>query len=250
VALLHLVVLKNGRALTRMVQVARVPDSEAELALTAREALGEVYLFEPVEMAPLARIVNETRQRVQPAPPDPDHSTSVARGGVGVSLGMLGGLADQRGASLGYGVDLAGHLRLWQRLELELGLSASVGPIESTSDGTVLAHGFAPRLSVAYCWWFERFAVGPFLELQLPWTRVVATLGQGDSQQFTRWNLRAAVGLEMHLAVGQQLELTAGGAVGLRAAQDEYTRLSDGTTVLRTPRFDWSWALGIIIWLS
>jgi hypothetical protein len=260
--LLHLVALATGRALVRIVEAERGPDTEAELALAARELLGEAYLFGPATGDPaVEQVVSAVQAQVAPPPtaappvvvaPSPRAPTTRPEPVWGVlPLARVGGgLYGHRGPHLQAGGGLAVERRLGSGGFARLMLGAAGGPRGTTRDGLVTGLVVEPVAALGYAWTFWVLSLGPVVELAAPWSRLELALGAGDPQQFGWWGFRAALGIELRLELTPALGLVAGWNAGGQARQEEFERRSDGSTVLETPIIDWRASAGLILRLG
>jgi hypothetical protein len=252
--MLHLVALSTGRALVRIVEAEQGPNTEVELALSTRELLGEAFLFAPPqEPGELGRIVGEAQDRVvrhlpaaTAAGPEQDEGEPLRIGLMPfftVGTGVLG----HRGPSTLLGGGLAGELRPWAGLFLQLSVAGLAGPRADTRDGEIRSGGLAPRLASGYDWEIGPLMLGPIIEGSLRWSAIQMKLGSGDQQNFNRLRLRAGAGLDLRLRLGKNLALLAQTTVGVIGKRESFNRLSDGSTVLTTPLLDFQAIVGLMI---
>ncbi|MCP4675071.1 MAG: hypothetical protein GY854_06120 [Deltaproteobacteria bacterium] len=245
IVLLHLVALDSGRALVRIVEAKRVPGAEAELALAACELLGEAYLFSPPPAdEAVGKVIAAVKEEIVVLP------NEYPRYGVAPLVGLGGGVHGHEGASLKMNVGAAAEIWMTSGIFLRCSVVATVGPHEQTHDGIAMERGVEPGLSIGYDWRIGRVAIGPLLGLFVPWSRLDVTVGTGGPHSFSDWNFHATLGLDLRMALTNNLELFVDGSIGAFARQEIGTRLSDGSTVLASPIIDWTTVAGFLIFIN
>lgn len=254
--LVHMVVLSSGRVLVRLIEGNPQRQGFAvDLAMASRELLGAAFLFDPkppVER-PVARVVESVRERAargERAQPAWALMTLVRAGG---------GLAGYTGPSLLLGGKVVAERTLGDALKARALLELRGGPLQSTgSSHDVRTTAAALGLGLAYFWGGGSAGSrgsgsaglvrwGPVLELTPTWTsqRVQATASR--TQTFALWSVRAELGPEARVALGDLAELVAAGSVGIAPQRKVLVLASDGTTLTATPTLAWGGSLGLAV---
>lgn len=252
--LVHMVVLSSGRVLVRLIEGNPQRQGFAvDLAMASRELLGAAFLFDPkppVER-PVARVVDSVRERaarVERAPPAWALMTLVRAGG---------GLAGFTGDSLLLGGKVVAERGLGDALKARALLELRGGPFTPTgSSHDVRTAEAALGLGVAYLWsagsagsvgsaGFLR--CGPVLELTPTWTSQRVQSTPERTQTFSLWSVRAEVGPEARVRLGELAELVAAGSVGFAPRRKVLVLASDGTTLTATPTLAWGGSLGLAV---
>jgi len=259
--LLHLVALTTGRALVRIVQASEGPDTEAELALSVRELLGEAYMFGPTPESPaMEQVVAEVQEKVAPAvvtipvppapppeePPAPPPTLGLAPFGV-VSGGIWGHEGPHIRAGGGIVVEWPPGAALFGRASFVF----AKGPDAQVHDGLIVGFGVAPGLTLGYRWRRGPIGVGPLLSVSAPYSSVTMVLGKGDDQTFDWWSFRATAGLELAVSVADDVSLFVDGAFGVQAVRQVFERASDrDPPVMSTPFVEWEMVLGLMVFIG
>jgi hypothetical protein len=266
--LLHLVALTTGRALVRIVQATEGPDTEAELALSVRELLGEAYMFGPAPQNPaMEQVVAEVQEKVTPAAPvsqapsvaplpiepSPVAPPPPAEPTLGLApLGQVsGGIWGHEGPHIRAGGGIVVEWPPGADLYGRAWFTFVKGPDAEVRDGLVVGFGIAPGLALGYRWRHGPIGVGPLLGVSAPYSSVTMILGQGDDQTFGWWGFRANVGLELAVTLADDVSLFADGALGVQAIRESFVRRSDrDDVVLSTPFVEWELVIGLMVFIG
>jgi hypothetical protein len=264
--LLHLVALTTGRALVRIVEAHEGPGAEDELALAVRELLGEAYMFGPAPENPaMEQVVAEVQEKVAPAvdtippvpvapPPVPPPPTEKPEPTASLGLAPLGLISGGVWGHEGPHIRAGGGISVeWPPGAALYGRASFVfakGPDSQVSDGLVVGFGVAPGLSLGYRWRLGPIGVGPVLGVSVPFSSLTTVIGEGDDQTFTWWSFRATAGLELAVAMTDDLNLFVDGALGFQAIRETFERRSGGGTVLTTPFVEWEMVIGLMIFIG
>jgi len=243
VLLLHLVAVSTGRALVRLVETDLNRIRERELAASARELLGTAYLFEtPTQKtdSPMDQVVTSVRRQT---------SANATRGKWAVLLkgNAEGGISGQTGPSVWFGGTLGLERRLIKGFHGRIGMGIFGGPVGEDPVITVEGFALAPNLGVLYLWPLGPFSMGPLLELRAWWSNLSLQTGQGPTQRFNEWLLKAALHLELHWPATDELELFLSAGLSGTPVTDTFNRTSDQTLVYATPYLSWKTCLGVLI---
>jgi hypothetical protein len=243
--LLHLVALQAGRWLVKMVETPTGPGTEAELALAARELLGEAYLFgggdagEAVE-----RVAEEVHEAVTPPGEEDERAL---RWSLVSQFAAAGGLAGHDGPSLQLGVVVAGEVALPSGLFFRLGGLFESGPSGDLPSGDLSGLGFGLDLGLGYGFALGDVRLGPLASVGLSWSRLEVTLARDDTQRFDAWSLRGALGLDLRWQATDFFALVIDGTAGVHSNNQKLTYTSDGSRGITTPRFDWQALAGLAV---
>ncbi|MCP4676600.1 MAG: autotransporter domain-containing protein [Deltaproteobacteria bacterium] len=241
--LLHLVALSTGRALVRIVETERGPNAASELALAARELLGEAYLFDPSPKSPaVSKVVARVKEDVVSAPT----SVEDPRWGVMPYFSVGAGVYGHEGPSLHLGVGLALELRIIGGFFSRIFFAGSIGPRERVDDGVVTGLGWEAGLAAGYNWRLGQFSLGPVLGVAATRTAVDMALDQGDSDTYSWWNFHGSLGLDLRWRATENLAIVADVFAGAYPIQEAFLRRSDLSIVLETPYIDWGILIGIV----
>ncbi len=240
--LLHLVALSTGRALVRIVETERGPNAAAELALAARELLGEAYLF---DASPRSEAVNQVVARVKEEVISTPRPAEGQQWGVMTCFSAGAGVYGQRGPSTRWGVGLALELWISHGFFTRAFFVGSIGPRERIDDGVITGLGWEAGLAVGYNWQLGPFSLGPLLGAAATQSMVDMALGQGDSDTYSWWNFRGSLGLDLRWRAAENLAIVADGFAGVYPIQEAFLRRSDESVVLETPYADWGILIGV-----
>jgi hypothetical protein len=253
IVLLHIVVLKTERIVIRMVQIDAREGFETDLAMSARESLGEAFLLSKrpdVSPPPLAAIVDEVRARaaaptadaaaqVQPAP-SPWHvwSGPVAEiaiaGGKGPPLLLGGAVGLDRRVARGFG--------------LRLGFGALSRPL-GAGDRGVEIRGLAlvPTLAALYFEEIGRVSLGPVVDVQAVYANAAVGADGLRPTVSETWRFRAGVNVEVRVRLGRHAELSAAAGLVVAPTNDEYRGAVTGAVLYATPRLAGRASLGVVL---
>ncbi|MBW2276219.1 MAG: hypothetical protein JRF63_01935 [Deltaproteobacteria bacterium] len=259
--LLHLVALTTGRALVRIVQASEGPDTEAELALSVRELLGEAYMFGPAPENPaMEQVVAEVQEKVAPAialiPTPPIEPPQVEEPRPTPSLGLaplglvVGGIWGHEGPHIRAGGGIVVEWPPGADLYGRASFVFTKGPDGQVSDGLLVGFGVAPGLALGYRFSHGPIGVGPLLGVSVPYSSMTMVLGEGDDQTFGWWSFRATAGLELAVTVADDVCLFVDGVFGMQAIRESFERRSDESTVLATPFVEWEFAIGLMVFIG
>lgn len=241
--LVHMVVLTSGRVLVRMIEGNPTrPGFATDLAMASRELLGTAFLFaeDPPDVT-VERMVDEVRQRVSPPPDEPGWAL-VLRARAG------GGLAGFEGPSVLVGGELGVERRLVEGLGVRLWIDARGGPMDAGDPARTVRIVFvSPGLGAAYL--FDAvpglLRIGPTLDLRATWSTLEVASTPETAQTFSQWSVRADLGLELRVALGDRVELLASASAGTSPLRRVLTLRSSGQTLIATPFLAWDASVGI-----
>ncbi len=244
--LLHLVAVSTGRALVRLVETDIGQDSEATLALAARELLGTAFLFESPrtgEEGPIDRVVESVKESARiPAP-----TTSVPWN-LMLGLEQRGGIAGHTGPTYEIGGGLTLERRLVAGFYGAAQLDAAFGPFGDADTGEgVTAWSIAPGLRAAHRWRRGNLEIGPAIGVGVTWYNISVDLDGGDTYHFTSWRFRTDLDLEVRWRLGKVWGLFVNSGVSLMPLRDNYRRESNAQLVLASPFLGWNVGLGLIL---
>ncbi len=239
--LLHLVAVSTGRALVRLVETELRQDSEAILAMAARELLGTAFLFEQPKSGPIEEAVESVRLG---AGMQEDTSTE-QRASLSLTSRASGGIAGFSGQSMELGGGMALGYRLVAGLHGRAYLGATGGPLgNSQTDEKLQGWSLIPGIQFAYVWRVSQVGIGPLISVEVPWLHLDIADDE-TNYQFAHWNLRAALNLELSWYIGRVVALTFQGGLGASPRQLDFRRASTRQRVLATPFLSWNLGLGI-----
>lgn len=244
--LLTLVAVSTGRALVRVVETELQSGSETYLALATRELLGTAYLFEPPPARAMEDVVDSVREQVAPGPPQHggrEWATSAA-------LSLDGGLVGQQGASLAYGAGARLERRLAAGLRGRLSVAAHAGPLVFEPAERIQGWTLTPGLGLFYGWEVGPVELGPSIDVQVAFSSLTMTIGNGPRSHFSAWNLRGTLGFDLRWFLTSEVALFAGIGLGATPQQEVYRRRSDDSVLLATPFVHWGASVGILLLLS
>ncbi len=239
--LLHLVAVSTGRALVRLVETELRQDSEAILAMAARELLGTAFLFEQPSSGPIEEAVESVRHGAGMQADTPAEQ----RASLILSSRANGGIAGFSGQSIELGGGVALGYRLVAGLHGRVYLGATGGPIgNSRGDEKLQGWSLIPGIQFAYVWRVKQVGLGPLVSVEVPWLHLHIAEDE-TNYQFAHWNLRAALNLELAWYIGRVAAFTLQGGLGASPRQLEFRRASNRERVLATPFLSWNLGLGI-----
>ena len=221
--LVQFVVSDGGNATVRSVGAG----SPEELALAVRELLDSAYLYNP-----------KPKTHVDLVTP--------AFFAVGTTLELTAGMVGHYGGSVLGGAGLQARLMPIPPLVLGCQLAGKIGPHESQHDGIALGWRTEISLFAAYLFSIGDFSAGPYIEGSAMRSSFNSVFEKGDFEQHTWWCFRGALGLEMSLKLTERLSFIVNWTAGGLSHQIQFTRSSDETAVLTTPRMDYTFTLGLV----
>ncbi len=249
--LLHMVALDTGRALVRIVEAPRSPDTVLELALAAQELLGQAYLLSRRSRPPaVEQVVTEvTREAVSIlktpetlVEAKPSNYPALAFLPFGV---MRGGVVGHEGTSLEFGGGLGAELWFSERFFGRLSLAFLSGLDGSGSWGSASPLGVQPALSAGMVWRLGPLRAGPLVELAAPWRRVEIDLATTGDHEYSWWNFRAAAALYLRIEVTDVFSVTAEPGIGVYPKRRRFWLDPGDRTVYETPLLDWGLLIGL-----
>lgn len=277
--LLHMVSLGTGRAFIRIVEAKSGPHAEAELALAAQELLGQVYMLSPVEKEPpVANVVEQVVDKVvslraegasKPSPAEEKEKAArpveQVRGktsslkskapelrlqwSVLSFLDVNGGLVGHEGTWYRFGGGLGLESLIGRLFFVRLSLAGQAGPFMEPDDGVVSGGAMRPGIDIGLSWPLSKVNIGLFLGAAVLWSSVSVSFGQGDHFEYDLWDFRGSAGIDLRVALTDKISFVINPHVGVWTHQNDFYRLSDGTIIIATPRWDWNVAIGILFGL-
>lgn len=238
--LLHLVALQTERALVRIVKSAPHTALEAELALLARELLGEAYLFSgDAELAaPIDAAIETVRSTVK---------QRAARWELGAFGLGSGGVLGQVGPHLQLGAGAGAGLRIWQRAWGLAALHALAGPSGERDTIEIRGVEWGGSLSAVYRVALRNVELGPLVRASLSRRRLATRTAQGAQRDLEAWSGRVAAGAEASVALAAYARLYLDVTLGAQLLETTVKSRADGTTLLRTPNADFAARLGLVL---
>jgi len=254
IVLLHIVVLKTERIIIRMVQVDTREGFETDLAMSARESLGEAFLLSKapdVSEPPLAAIVDEVRARATTRPvgdaapvPVPRPSPWDVWAGPAVEIAIAGG----EGPPLLLGGAVGIDWLVASGFGLRLGLSAMSRPL-GAADQEVEIRGLAlvPAAAAFYLVRVGRASLGPVVDVQAAYASAAVDAGGARPTVTETWRFRIGVGAELRARLGSNVALFAAAGLAVSPTTDEYRGAVTGDVLYSTPRLAGRFALGLVL---
>jgi len=231
---LHLVALGQGRATVRTVEAERGPDTAADLALVVRELVEEVY----------------PESQLQNSAPAKQEEIRIRRWAVLTLFRFNNGMYGQVGPSARFGGTIAAEWWPMQAIFLRTSFVMLAGPSKNSDGEDIFGWGLGPGIGLGYGWYYRQLFFGPFFEIRVPRSTVYMTLGTGDPFDFSWWNLRCSLGLDVRLALTRSLAVVLNVDAGVLAKQVIFRRLSDSDTSLSTPSLDFSASAGVVFTIN
>ncbi len=225
---LHLVVIGEGRAVLRIVEIGHGPDAAVELAVAARELLDQAIVSED--------------QIADSGPP-----MNLVLQGTGL---LRGGVAGHRGPSLLWGAQLAVQFDRWDQLFVRGALGVTSGPLDQTGKAEVEALGIHPGVIVGYRWRCRMLSFGPLLGAGPSWLRVYFPPEANETpRRHTSWRLRLDGGAHLGLTVTQSIDLLLAGTLSVYTNRERYVTILDRQELMVTPFLEWGVQLGLALHL-
>jgi len=244
--------MKTERIIIRLVQVDAREGFETDLAMSARESLGEAFLLSKRPEAsrpPLAAIVDEVRSRVED-PPAESGPSSPRRAPWDVWAGPAAEVAIAGGE--GPPLLLGGALGLDWLSEVGFGLRVGVGALSrplGAADRDLEIRGLAlvPSAAAFYFAKVGRASLGPVVDVQAVYATAAIDAGGARPTVTETWRLRLGAGAEVRFRLGSHAALLVGAGLAVATAVDEYRGASSGAVLYATPRLGGRFVLGIVL---
>lgn len=246
VLLLHMVAIRTGRAMIRLLKSSDNAGFEKDLALAAAELLGTLYLFNtPPKGANnvVAKAINNVRKKTSP-PVRQDKTFAFSAAGR-VEAGALGGAGPRwfGGGAISLEASIADGL--FMRLNTDVG----AGPIDVPSyDADLKTLSVAPGLGVLYLWERGRWLLGPALDFQLCWTQASVKIRGETKQAVQTLQVRATTSLEARRQVFSNMSILIGAGAVVTPQQDSYRLKHTHETIFATWNLGLSIKLGLIFY--
>jgi len=239
--LLHLVALQTQRALVRIIEAVQRPDLESELALLAKELLGEAYLFARDSQVPepIAAAVDGVRQSTTRTRPPRLEIGAFGEGATGVTGGV--GPSSQAGGGIHVGV------RTWREGFLSASGHAMAGPSGETRVADVRGAELGASLAASFRFALGALEIGPLLRGSVTQRRIDARTDSGRERHLRTLSARLAVGAEASLPIAASTRLWLEWTLGGRLSKTALRARSDGSTLVRTPSTDTALRLGLSV---
>ena len=249
--LVHLIAVRTGQTLVRTLRAQGQETTEMELALAVRELLGTAWLFaapDALESPVMQALVDDLREQVIRA-------GRRYRGGAS-AVGLYGAVRVREGLSSRQGPSSLVGAEVGAELELAPDFSARLAGVlftrlgNATKVGTELdSYGVAPLVGLSYTainldWLSGRLALAPAIELAFEWERLTFKYPPLD-RTYTSARVRAAGGVDLRWQLSKTVAVFLAPRVGWTSQQDVFLRETDNTALLRTPRIDWGFVLGM-----
>jgi hypothetical protein len=221
--------------------------------LAVRELLGTAWLFaapETVESPVMQALVDDFREQVV-------RSGRHYRGGSS-AMALYGavrvkeGLSAHEGPSSLVGAEVGAEFELAPDFSARLAGVLFTRPGNTTKVGTqVDSYGVAPFVGLSYAvlnldWLTGRLSVAPAIELAFEWEQLTFRYPPHD-RAYHSARLRAAGGLDLRWQLSRSVTVFLAPRVGWTSQQDVFVRDTDGAVLLKTPRIDWGFVLGLSI---
>ncbi|MDJ0765891.1 MAG: hypothetical protein QNJ97_23105 [Myxococcota bacterium] len=242
-----------------VIHTMTAPDGEGAIE---RLALAVRVLMEETQMLPEATDESPTSKKepvsspvatdepdvlpTRPAiPVCPEAVRPPARWGMVTGVRMGGGIAGQQGPSINAGATFALQRTAAPGILIRGAISGLMGPKKMTEEGALSGWQVGFAVDVGYWLGSHALSIGPMIRGEVLGSAVDAAYGFGNSQRFTWWGFSLGVGGSF------QLSLTDGLAIALDVMsaghfnRRTFTKRSDDSVILQTPRIALSGALGI-----
>ncbi len=241
---LNLTAMSTGRALVKIVEVKSGPSQEAELALAAEALLGEAYLFSPNppdDDAVLEKVEEARRAAIEHPADRPKSSITSALALFGTAQGAI---FPRQGPSLLVGGGLAWTTEFPSGWFLSPMLSGFGGSKERYDDGLITGWGLAGELQGGIRFHLKRAAVAPAVGAGVRFQQIESSFGGGPSSASRLVGFRGSVGLDAQIALSENLAIFLRIDLGVLSKSAEFKRVSNESTLLKTPLVDGGIALG------
>ena len=252
ITLLHLVALSTGRALVRIVEAKKGPETEITLAMAVEELVGQAYLFEAKKPDPAVEksVVNITNRAISNInDPDTIEMNGIRGGDLSLVTAAVGRFGVVGGAGSRFGV--GGGLGLESRLHGSLYFAGGVAVISILPDRsdqhTVSLVSVEPHMGVTLlkCGRPLTFGVGFFISV--PWRHASITLPSTGNHTYNDWDMRPSLRLDLRINLGRNLALLLVPDIGVRLNQKRYYKKTTDVDIIKTPRMDLGLLLGFIL---
>ncbi|MCP4674530.1 MAG: hypothetical protein GY854_03235 [Deltaproteobacteria bacterium] len=257
--LLHLVALRTGRALVRIVEADDGPEAILELALAAQELLGQAYQLErgPREPAVTHVVSKVTEAAVLTLPPpDTEPESPEPTSPLKPPIFWLypfgevdGGITGYDGNVIHIGGGLGGVFHITSRLFLSVS-SAFLSSLRDRHDwGNISSACLRVELSAGYAWALGRFRLGPIIGFAPVWNKVDIDLKTTGNHHYSWWSGRMFSDLGLRLSISKSLYLALDPGVGVLPKRKTFSLDPEARTIHGTPRVDWRIRAGLVIGL-
>ncbi len=246
VLLLHLVAVTTGRALVRIVETDMDRAGEAELAASARELLGNAYLFDissDKKESPVGRVVESLRHAVAPA------VEAKKNWAISVTGRFKGGVYGHEGPALWLGPEAGLEGVLVGGLHARGIFGALAGPL--ATDESLDIHGWilTPGLGLFYLWEFSPVSLGLGLDVHALWWGLTMQAGEGSAKKLSEWQLSTAINANFRWDLTTRLGLALSAGIEGTPHREIVHRRSDESIIYATPFVSFELGLGLILYL-
>ena len=245
ILLLYVVAVSSGRALVRLIETDLKQVSHAELAASARELLGTVYLFDlssENRQSPVGQAVNMVIDQVAP-------DKKRTKWSIPLNITSTGGVMGQKGPSIRLGGNTGLEWNLVDGLEARVLLGGSGGPLDSAPGVEAHEWALSVTLGAVHLWKIGPVALGPAIAFRSLWSNLSLRTGEGPKKEFSEWQFPISLCLEFRWMVTPRLDLVFDGGVSAMPKRDTYHRVSDNSLAYATPFLNWDFSLGVIFHL-